>query len=101
MNIKYMRRTAPRYQLISWYNINGNPYYSMYLTKPIYYIDYGFFTQYHCIRFGVEKREITVNCPVVDTKFKATSLSDNLFKEVETECTRFLEENPEIRKESE
>lgn len=63
-----------RYTPICWYNFSGTNY-SIYLTKPIYFSGYGFFTQYHCIDFGEDKKDIVTNCQV-DLK-APFSLSDN------------------------
>lgn len=94
--------SAKRYKLLGWYNINGDKEYSMYLSKPIYFSGFGFFTQYNCVWFGAERKEIIINCPVVKPKSEAVSTLGNSFenfKEIEKECTSILEKNEIIQKE--
>lgn len=105
LKIGGQKTPTERYMLLGWHNIKDANY-SMHLTRPIFFMGYGFFTQYHCINFGKDiggrkkkgENDIITDYSVVTTlsdykKFRGLSLSDGtIFSTVKQRFDSFCNE---------
>lgn len=102
IRMRYGNRTE-RYTPVCWYDFQKTAY-SLHFTKPVYFKNYGFFTQYNIINFSKEEekvKDIITNYPIVQEpadykSIKARSLFNELcsedHKKLKDDFNNFLNE---------